>query len=100
MLGRAGRGEGARHREQHHLLALEQLIGGDFLDALFRLHAEGSVRNAVANLDRHEYYPEIFRPSPKRDHGFTGDRKSVVEGKGVSVRVDPGGRSTIKKKKQ
>src|SRR3546814_14333512 len=29
-----------------------------------------------------------------------GDRKSVVEGKGVSVRVDPGGRSSIKKKKK
>src|SRR3546814_11403375 len=28
-----------------------------------------------------------------------GDRKSVVEGKGVSVRVDPGGRRIIKKKK-
>src|SRR3546814_6282239 len=27
------------------------------------------------------------------------DRKSVVEGKGVSVRVVPGGRRTIKKKK-
>src|SRR3546814_17325492 len=29
-----------------------------------------------------------------------GDRKSVVEGKSVSVRVDLGGRSIIKKKKQ
>src|SRR3546814_20537415 len=28
-----------------------------------------------------------------------GDRKSVVEGKRVSVRVDPGGRSNINKKK-
>src|SRR3546814_19720697 len=30
----------------------------------------------------------------------TGDRKSVVEGKSVSVRVDLGGRRIIKKKKQ
>src|SRR3546814_18861616 len=29
----------------------------------------------------------------------SGDRKSVVEGKGVSVRVDLGGRRVIKKKK-
>src|SRR3546814_12095518 len=29
-----------------------------------------------------------------------GDRKSVVKGKSVSVRVDLGGRRTIKKKKQ
>src|SRR3546814_13997175 len=28
------------------------------------------------------------------------DRKSVVEGKSVAVRVDPGGRRTIKKKNQ
>src|SRR3546814_14808743 len=28
------------------------------------------------------------------------DRKSVVQGKSVSVRVDPGGRRTIKKKKK
>src|SRR3546814_19759407 len=38
------------------------------------------------------------------DHGFTkapgGDRKSVVEGKSVSVRVDLGGRRIIKKKKK
>src|SRR3546814_15018690 len=30
--------------------------------------------------------------------GRVGDRKSVVEGKSVSVRVDPGGRRIIKKK--
>src|SRR3546814_11621660 len=29
-----------------------------------------------------------------------GDRKSVVEGKRVSVRVDPGGGRSLKKKKQ
>src|SRR3546814_14240138 len=32
--------------------------------------------------------------------GAVGDRKSVVEGKSVSVRVDLGGRSIIKKKKE
>src|SRR3546814_17983258 len=34
-----------------------------------------------------------------RQHGH-GDRKSVVEGKSVSVRVDPGGCRNIKKKKK
>src|SRR3546814_18784534 len=33
-----------------------------------------------------------------RRHGHYGDRKSVVSGKSVSVRVDVGGRGIIKKK--
>src|SRR3546814_18506535 len=33
------------------------------------------------------------------DHGLVVDRKSVVSGKSVSVRVDLGGRRSIKKKK-
>src|SRR3546814_16728985 len=38
--------------------------------------------------------------SPRRSQGVTrADRKSVVEGKGVSVRVDIGGRRIIKKKR-
>src|SRR3546814_19963524 len=39
---------------------------------------------------------------PLSDHlaYLTADRKSVVEGKSVSVRVDLGGRRIIKKKKQ
>src|SRR3546814_21179291 len=36
----------------------------------------------------------------KRSNGETRDRKSVVEGKSVSVRVDLGGRRIIKKKKK
>src|SRR3546814_18632157 len=32
--------------------------------------------------------------------GEAQDRQSVVEGKGVAVRVDPGGRRTIRKKKK
>src|SRR3546814_16856937 len=34
------------------------------------------------------------------ENGAQGDRKSVVEGKSVSVRVDLGGRRIIKKKKR
>src|SRR3546814_14532540 len=40
-----------------------------------------------------------FRAECLNTHWFlTLDRKSVVEGKSVSVRVDPGGRRIIKKK--
>src|SRR3546814_18791236 len=35
-----------------------------------------------------------------RSRGFRGDRKSVGEGKSVSVRVDHGGRRLFKKKKK
>src|SRR3546814_15672548 len=37
-------------------------------------------------------------PQMKGDASFLQDRKSVVEGKSVSVRVDLGGRSFIRKK--
>src|SRR3546814_20002824 len=40
-----------------------------------------------------------YRDSDESPHQI-GDRKSVVEGKSVSVRVDLGGRSIIKKKIQ
>src|SRR3546814_13627826 len=45
--------------------------------------------------------PAAHRPVPRRDRARPGsaDRKSVVSGKGVSVRVDLGGRRIIKKKK-
>src|SRR3546814_15543734 len=38
-------------------------------------------------------------PDPRYRHADYGDRKSVVSGKSVSVRVDLGGRRIIKKKK-
>src|SRR3546814_18006833 len=42
----------------------------------------------------------VERLSDGRGFGLpTADRKSVVEGKSVSVRVDPGGRRNLKKKK-
>src|SRR3546814_14611205 len=42
--------------------------------------------------------PARYRARPRRSRG--SDRKSVVEGKSVAVRVDPGGRRIIKKKKK
>src|SRR3546814_12292530 len=41
----------------------------------------------------------VRRPRDARRRDQAGDRKSVVSGKRVSVRVDPGGRRIIKKKK-
>src|SRR3546814_17849779 len=40
------------------------------------------------------------RPSHRADRQYFTDRKSVVKGKSVSVRVDMGGRWLIKKKKR
>src|SRR3546814_15538592 len=50
--------------------------------------AEGGAAVIFVGLARH---PEV---------GVIADRKSVVEGKSVSVRVDLGGRRIIKKKKK
>src|SRR3546814_20314120 len=59
---------------------------------------------------RHGAYPRPYRArgSPRagprstleHDDGLAGDRKSVVSGKSVSVRVDLGGRRISKKKRQ
>src|SRR3546814_16825128 len=51
-----------------------------------------SVRAAAAGLPPEGYGRRPASPA--------GDRKSVVEGKSVSVRVDLGGRRIIKKKKK
>src|SRR3546814_16109859 len=40
------------------------------------------------------------REGIRRPHGFRHDRKSVVSGKSVSVRVDLGGCGIVKKKRQ
>src|SRR3546814_19633923 len=41
----------------------------------------------------------VFSHGEKMQHAYTIDRKSVVEGKGVAVRVDLGGSRIIQKKK-
>src|SRR3546814_14717256 len=43
--------------------------------------------------------PPIDNPKPPEEGFWIGDRKSVVSGKSVSVRVDLGGRRNIQKKK-
>src|SRR3546814_13370271 len=70
-----------------HLAYLPQRCISDFLPPACR-------RSSRGKKDRPP------RPSlPLRADAASSDRKSVVEGKRVSVRVDPGGRRIIKKKK-
>src|SRR3546814_12158711 len=68
----------------------------------------GAERTPVAGW-RHGWRQAVFRPTAPRAYGWPapwrrecadarGDRKSVVLGKSVSVRVDLGGRRIIKKK--
>ncbi|MCY1455406.1 hypothetical protein D9M71_725390 [compost metagenome] len=52
VAGRAGRGKGAGHREQHRLPAIEQRMGVQRLHALADA-LEGDFGNAVANVDGH-----------------------------------------------
>src|SRR3546814_20233847 len=63
-------------------------------EALPAARAPALLRRASrANIVRPAPLPATAQPEP-------GDRKSVVEGKSVSVRVDLGGRRIIKKKKK
>src|ERR1700722_11692038 len=53
---RTGRGEGAGHREERHLLAAEQLVGADFLGAFGAENPERARGDFVANLDGHLWF--------------------------------------------
>src|SRR3546814_14302085 len=54
----------------------------------------------VTRTHAHQFRAAL-RKLPKRPkQEIAKDRKSVVKGKGVSVRVDPGGRGTCKKNKE
>src|SRR3546814_20096028 len=76
-------------------------------DALHRREIEGTgivldQPGGVQGVFRHEVL--LLRLQPQRRQGAgavdAADRKSVVEGKSVSGRVDLGGRSIIKKQRQ
>src|SRR3546814_17447563 len=77
-------GEGRSALAPHHLAILHHLPAGIVADAVGELGGVGDVPDhEVGGLA-----------------GLQGDRKSVVEGKRVSVRVYLGGRRIRKKKKQ
>src|SRR3546814_20715156 len=64
-----------------------------------RYHARSHGAVALLLSDRRAFHA-IARGSASGLRGTRADRKSVVEGKSVSVRVDLGGRRIIKKKQQ
>src|SRR3546814_11605395 len=103
---RAGQGAGGERCSQRvqrveTFLQTAGDVGDDVHDVAVALdhHLLGEpdaadVRDAAnvvaAEVDQHQVFGDLFR---------IGDRKSVVEGKSVSVRVDLGGRRNLKKKK-
>src|SRR3546814_13346250 len=71
------------------------------------LSLAGTVRNCAGGptpwgswLTCEETYASQKDGENEQNHGYVLDRKSVVSGKSVSVRVDLGGRRVIKKKKR
>src|SRR3546814_11491661 len=97
------------------LLSIHQSIGEDIELRLDALRTERDQKRFSGRVDRYlSYYPStttsMISPSVEfslpRDWSLTiggshgKDRKSVVWGKSVSVRVDQGGSLSIKKKKQ
>src|SRR3546814_11020063 len=60
-----------------------------------------AVGRAGPTCEGRGYIPDmLFAPRPEDAPESRADRKSVVEGKSVSVSVDLGGRRSIKKKKR
>jgi hypothetical protein len=53
VFGRTGRGEGARQREQRHLLAAEEVLGGHRLGPLGGGQGERDAGQLVADFDGH-----------------------------------------------
>jgi len=51
----AGAGEGAGHREQRNLLALEDVVGGLPSRPLGRHHAKLRLGQSIANFDGHDF---------------------------------------------
>src|SRR3546814_16697613 len=77
-----------------------QAAGIDAVRAVLGLFAETVDQPAPHRLDEIATDAiELAQPLAHRAERLGIDRKSVVSGKGVSVRVDLGGRRIIKKKK-
>src|SRR3546814_11551458 len=89
----------ARAREHEH--PAPRLIGAGAHDAkVFVLRHRRRLAGGAARHQRRRSFGDL--PFDEIAKGFLReiDRKSVVEGKSVSVRVDLGGRLIIKKKKK
>src|SRR5260370_38737237 len=60
MILMTGRREGPGHREQHHFLAIEYLVGGLPAGSFGRHHAKLCFGNMIAHLDGHSFDPRFF----------------------------------------
>src|SRR3546814_19704371 len=78
--------------KQAEMLPQSRWVGRDFAAAARAMH-EGRVPADLIHGQASSDEAQALR-----DEGIE-DRKSVVEGKSVAVRVDPGGRRKMKKKK-
>src|SRR3546814_14493701 len=76
----------ARRRADHRPVAVE----------VQQVHQEAAGLRSAFPVRRHPCH----RPLPEEQDRAGADRKSVVKGKSVSVRVDLGGRRIIKKKQR
>src|SRR3546814_13431544 len=89
-----GQGDGSALLKLHGPAAMLMLQKGFFVDLRSALGAKDScVCSVVAHVN------VIAWTAGSDPYGVAVDRKSVVSGKSVSVRVDLGGRCSIKKKK-
>src|SRR3546814_19499750 len=79
---------------------IAEAAGGRSQEALRAMNQEAAVRTDPAL--RSERFVSDWQglSTARKQLEQQGDRKSVVEGKSVAVRVDPGGRRILKKKKQ
>src|SRR3546814_14454253 len=83
-------------------LDMEEYRDLDLTVAAFtRLLSEPELHGLEAGIVLQAYLPDSLAALEQlMDFALRRDRKSVVEGKSVSVRVDLGGRGIIKKKKK
>src|SRR3546814_11048384 len=88
---RPGASEPGR-RQGLHGLRLSRVAAGS--------HLRGDRDRARADREQHPFAGSRRRSAADDHRARRADRKSVVEGKSVSVRVDLGGRRIIKKKKK
>src|SRR3546814_20522374 len=79
------------------LVGLQLRRGSDVVQRPNIVNARGEYRGAGGFADIALPGPDLFRDQPVRACALQ-DRKSVVEGKSVSVRVDLGGSRILKKK--
>src|SRR3546814_20843688 len=112
LFGRGGEGVGAQRRADHRMEEAQDAILVDRLDigeigedfgfegfGALRIARLGVVERAETLDQRGGQRRGVAQRADHRIHAI-GDRKSVVWGKRVSVRVVLGGRRFIKKKKQ